>query len=280
MPDNAGDRAIPLRLADLKPRVQQFASMEPQQIDGLLKDSGSDNYIFMSDPLDRQKIKAGIMRLLEKSRQEGIECVVAEGFSTKPLAHSFLRGWGRLYGPESVPALFSFGDSIVDTPGIIHHETEDEADGNKRIFQLASGKTVEEVAERVRGRFPRLMDYRSDPLLVLSEYVRFGKSMKAIENIMECLGFSNVSFGGLIICTEDYDHKRIFDLKKPLWRGEDLGHHPDGRDYPDIPWIHLRSRLYNQLKFPKDQQDPQVIHALKSASRVVQSELNRVVDEI
>ncbi|MFC2163276.1 hypothetical protein ACFLRF_06300 [Candidatus Altiarchaeota archaeon] len=239
-------------------------------------------FTVITDPWDQRGLKGSMYTVLRNAHKAGVKAVVSEGFSGKP-AGEFLRyGWETLYGTEGLPRFFSTGDSMVDEPGVVHQESSIEMMGNIRITDLAKGEGVERAAEVVSKRFPSLLDFQREPVLVMSEFMDKGKSFKAMERVLEHLGFTDLHYGALVANEDNVKSEFVhapYRTKVKPWIGNWVSnrHHIDT---PTVPWLHLRSDLYNEYKKPEAEQDKALIEGNRSKMRQTYKELKILAGQI
>ena len=228
---------------------------------------------------DREGLRTAVKTILERAKKAGIQCVVADGFSGHPAAKFFQWGWEHLYGKKSVPKLYSLGDMLVDTPGVVHVETVTERMGNLRIRGLSEGEGVEKVAKRVKNILPSILEYGDKPVLFISEFVDSGSTMRAIERVFRELGFTNMHFAALTVNVDKYRNPLSPETNSMLWVGERVSkeHH---WFHPTIPWLHLRSGLYNELKKPREEQDKSVIQNYQQLIRQTYADLKKLAQQL
>ncbi|HHQ44767.1 MAG TPA: hypothetical protein ENN13_01350 [Candidatus Altiarchaeales archaeon] len=248
-------------------------------------------YQVLTDQDDRQALKRSIKYIVGEAHNAGVKAVIADGLSGKPAAHFFAWTWEKLYGPENVPRVYGLGDSLVDTPGIVHIETKYEQHGNQRILPLAMGGGVLEVSDRLKHLWSRedgsispnsLLSFRDKPILIITEFVNRGRTFKAIENVFEKLGFQHLHYAGLVVNDDQYNPRKgenKYLTKTRPWLGANIS--DEQHQYtPAIPWLHLRSELYNELKKTKDQQDTRLIENHRKTIRQTMTELKKLAQEI
>ncbi len=100
---------------------------------------------------------------------------------------------------SNMPRFLSPGDSLVDKPGAVHIESEEERPGNKRIKALAAGRGVKGASARVAERFTPLLECKDKPTLLLSDFADPGKTMTAVENVLQDLGFNSLNHAAFVV---------------------------------------------------------------------------------
>jgi hypothetical protein len=244
-------------------------------------------YQVLTDEDDRQGLKQAVSSIVSKAHKHGIKCTIADGFSSKPAAQFFLMAWDRMHPETQRPHLISLGDCLVDEPGKAHVETQLERLGNQRITSLARGEKVEEAAERLRKRFSTgegihsLMDYQNEPILLLTEYVNSGKTFKALENVFRHLGFSKIHYATLVLNGDQYlrgPNRAYKTAQDPFVGAYVSADHDDV--HPVIPWLHLRSDTYNELKKPDEERDSALLHGKTKTMAQAIKELRMLAEEI
>jgi hypothetical protein len=271
----------PLTFEEYLERCQRALAFPPPRLFDEMGMVRIPEYNVIKDGQDRTELKQAMRIILSDAKKAGIEAVVAEGFSGKPAAFFFIQGWGKLFPDDQKPAMFSLGDCLVDKPGSVHVETEIEMKGNQRIREVISEGKDDDMMRLIAERFHKLMGLKDRNVMFISEFVDQGRTFSVIERVFKKLGFTKLHFAGLVVNHDQYDQpwSKGYRTKTPLWEGTYISDR-EHIEHPLVPWLHVRSVLYNEYKKPEHERNGTLVNDNRERERQTYEELGKLANQL
>jgi hypothetical protein len=146
---------------------------------------------FQVHPDERNSLRLAAERLVHFIDAHGVEVIILEGRSARPIADLLRPAWKNLNPGKKMPRIFAIGNRVKKHAGLERDSTRKLAWPEFKKFDYSA------FEKELNATMPALMQNRDKRTLLLTEMTASGLGFDRVREIFNTVGFSNLFSGTL-----------------------------------------------------------------------------------